>query len=480
MELTGTIVYSAAMNKRPVLVLQMQRMGDLILSFPLFLWLERIFPGHPVWVIAEDNFFRPLMSISPKAVYIPWSRAQAVRDEKFEAVINLSIRKEAASITADVDAEVKIGPVMESDGAVRINGRWQLYRAGVVQNNRHNLFHWADLNALDIIPLSLMAKTSWPSPRTLSKESRRVGIFLGASEESKRPDVKFWAELCAELINRGLRPVLFGGPLEKGMGAEVARTFGGPVLDMSGKLNLGEFAAVGQSLQILITPDTGPMHLAAWSGLKVLNISMGNVNPDETGPYQPGNYILRSNMSCAKGCWNCNRDRLYCHDVFTPSRVAFITGSLIRDDSRAGRMSLQGQDLFISGRNRDGLYSLKRLKNNDDAVTTLLSVFWYNFFMHNHGLSSIEPVYESWKLFEEKYPAVAEKFKLHLPPLGRQFSRGLARKELLSDTFWDSTPLILRPFTGYVHLLLQNCDYSRSGWAEVLNMLERMVELSRN
>ncbi|WP_027177601.1 glycosyltransferase family 9 protein [Maridesulfovibrio bastinii] len=466
------------MSKRPVLILQMQRMGDLILSFPLFLWLERIFPGHPVWVVAEENFFRPLMSISPRATYIPWNRASVVKKEKFEAVINLSIRNEAAQLAYSLDTETLLGPFMDADGSVRIKGNWQLYRAAIVQNNRHNLFHWADLNALDIIPLSLMQKTGWPVPRTLSRGSKRVGLFLGASEISKRPTVEFWAGLCREFLNRGFRPVLFGGPLEKGMGAEVARIFGGPVLDMSGRLNLGELAAVGQSLQILITPDTGPMHLASWTGLKVLNLSMGNVNPHETGPYQPGNYVLRSNMSCARGCWSCTRDRLYCHDVFTPAKVAFIAGSLIRTDSSAEKMNLCGQDLYRSGRNSHGLYSLSCLNKSKFSANFFLSEFWSSFFMYIHGLVTVETASASWNKFQEKYPLPAGKLKKHLPLLGKQFSRGLFKGQILADEFWDSTPLILRSFTGYVHLLLQNCDYSKKGWSEVLNILEKLVQVS--
>lgn len=479
MELTETIVYSSAMNKRPVLVLQMQRMGDLILSFPLFLWLERIYPGHPIWVVAEENFFRPLMSISPRAIYFPWSGASVIRKEKFEAVINLSIRKEAATLASEVESELKLGPVMDGDGVVRINGSWQLYRASVVQNNRHNLFHWADLNALDIIPLSLMARTGWPTPRTLTKDSKRIGFFLGASEESKKPSVEFWAGLCRELLGRGFRPVLFGGPLEKGVGAEVARIFGGPVLDMSGKLNLGEFAAVGQSLQLLITPDTGPMHIAAWSGLKVLNLSMGNVNPNETGPYQPGNYVLRSNMSCAKGCWTCSRDRLYCHDAFVPAKIAFIASSLVRRDSGAERMHLRGLDLFRTSRKANGFYELTCLKNERSGAVDILSEFWSNFFIHIHGLSSFESVLPSWRKFQDNYPALAEKLRIHLPVLGRSFSKGLAKGIPLPDVFWDSTPLILRQFTGYIHLYLQNYDYSRVIWTDVLMFLEKLVEISR-
>ena len=51
--------------KKPILVIQMQRMGDLILSFPLFLWLGRAFPGHPVWVMGEPAFAGPLARLGP-------------------------------------------------------------------------------------------------------------------------------------------------------------------------------------------------------------------------------------------------------------------------------------------------------------------------------------------------------------------------------------------------------------------------------
>ncbi|GKT37601.1 glycosyltransferase family 9 protein, partial [Aduncisulcus paluster] len=142
---------------------------------------------------------------------------------KYELIVNLSIRSQAANLAGELQAEAKLGPVASKGGVTHILGNWQLYRASVVENNRHNLFHWADLNALDCVPLSNLASPRWPQPRTLHKDSNRIGLFLGASEEAKRPSVRFWADLCTELLGKGLRPVLFGGPMEQGMGQEVAR-----------------------------------------------------------------------------------------------------------------------------------------------------------------------------------------------------------------------------------------------------------------
>ncbi|SMF18505.1 ADP-heptose:LPS heptosyltransferase [Desulfovibrio gilichinskyi] len=466
------------MSQRPILVLQMQRMGDLILSFPLFLWLERTYPGHPIWVVAEEKFFRPLMSISPKVTYFPWAGLKFLRKEKYELIINLSIREQAAALAGELRAEAKFGPVLGLDGSFRILGDWQLYRASVVQNNRHNRFHWADLNALDCIPLSRISKTSWPDPRTLQSDSGRIGLFLGASEESKRPSVEFWAKLCSEILGRGLKPVLFGGPLDKGLGTDVARTFGGPVLDMTGKLNLGELAAVGQSLQLFITPDTGPMHLAAWSGLKVLNLSMGNVNPCETGPYQNNHYVLRSTMSCALGCWTCVRDRLHCHDPFNPSRIASVAKSMIRNDRAAlYKTKLPGLRLYSSSRSGGGLYNLLHISGRTTESGETLGRFWQEFFGMSFGLWDCSGAEKIWAELCDNQPLLVRKMCSYLPLFGKEFSKGLAKSAPLSENFWNSCPLLFRQFAGYIHLFLQNNDYDRASWIKVLSLYEKLAAI---
>ncbi|WP_027721068.1 glycosyltransferase family 9 protein [Maridesulfovibrio zosterae] len=466
------------MSKRPILVLQMQRMGDLILSFPLFLWLERTYPGHPIWVVAEEKFFRPLMPVSPKVVYFPWEGLGVLRQHKYELIINLSIRSQAAALAGELEAGAKLGAASSDNGVTHILGDWQLYRASVVENNRHNRFHWADLNALDCIPLSRIGKTRWPQPRTLQSTDNRIGLFLGASEESKRPTIDFWASLCSELLGRGMRPVLFGGPMEKGMGNNVARIFGGPVLDMCGKLNLGELIAVGQSLQLFITPDTGPMHLAAWSGLKVLNLSMGNVNPWETGPYQNDHYVIRATMSCALGCWSCKRDQLYCHTPFTPSRIAVIARRMIlNDQSAVSKINMPGLRVYNSFHDENGLYHLRHISGQGISSGDMLGRFWQQYFGASFGLWDFSGAGKAWGEFSENQPILADKMRSLLPQLGKEFSKGLAKSAPLPDSFWSSCPLLYRQFTGYIHLFLQNNDYSRTSWIRVLSLYETLASL---
>ena len=463
---------------KPILVLQRRRMGDLILSFPLFLWLRRVFPGHPIQVAAEEHFFRPLALLSPQVSYMPWSGTEALLRQDYRLVLNLSAGDQADELAGQARAEEKLGPVLEN-GARRVHGRWQLYRQSLIQNNRYNRFHWAELNALDVVPLAELRGTAFAEPRRLPPDVVRVGLFLGASDPSKRPGPAFWAELARALLDRGLRPALLGGPAERALGAEVKRIAAAPVLDLCGRLGLKELAAAGQTFQLLVTPDTGPMHLAAWTGLRVLNLSMGNVNPWETGPYQPGHLVLRPTASCAQGCWSCTRGGTRCHAAFSARRTASLVHSMLSGpDERLERLTPPGLALSRSDRGPSGLYRLTRLDRRPPGAHRLLSRFWQAYFGRRFGLWDERTPRSTWAELAATQPRLAEAFTDRLPDLGRGLRIGLTRGSL-ENSFWTDAPLMLRPLTGYLLPLLQNRDFSAPAWAESLDWLEDLLALTR-
>jgi len=467
-------------DKKPILILQMQRMGDLILSYPLMLWLARRYPGHPIFVAAEESFYKPLMKLSPAVTYFPWSGLHVLKRHSFELVLNLSIQEKAAVLAGEVTAEQKLGPVQSADGSRFVHGDWQLYRTSLVKNNLYNRYHWAELNALDVVPYTDIKATRFSTPRTLA-DGHKVGLFLGASDAAKRPSATFWAALVDELHGRNLRPVLFGGPAEKELGQKVVSLAKGPALNLCGTLGLDEFSVVGQTLGLFITPDTGPMHLAAWSGLKCLNLSMGNVNPWETGPYSPGHYVLRADMECAKGCWQCTRDRLYCRDAFKPRRVAALATHILAGDGAAklAKLDLPGLTLFETDKSDLGLYHIQRLDPTPPDAERLLSRFWQRYFGHEFGLWDNSLPSTAWTALTEVTEIEAETLLAHIPEMGRQFKHGLKSGAILDDSFWADSPTTVKPLTGYAHMYLENNDYSRPAWGRVLMLLEKLVAACR-
>ncbi len=485
------------MTSRPILLIQMQRMGDLVLTFPLLLWLARQYPDHPLWVVAEPAFFKGLMPLSPEVTYFPPTAAPRLARESYFAVINVSHRPEAARLAGSARCEWRVGPA-EIDGVTHIHGPWQLYRASLVQNNRHNLFHWAELNGLDAVPPDLIRRTRWPAPEHTRTDASRVGLFLGASDVAKRPSAAFWSQLVIAMLRRGMKPVLLGGKAEATLGATVAATAGSPALNLCGRFSLEEFTRLTRTLRYLITPDTGPMHVAAWMGTPVLNLSMGHVHPWETGPYQPEHHVLRSTISCT-GCWQCKHSTLLCHRPFSPDRVAALVHALIHHarsessvtGSTRGTMPNgspeplpvrpPGQSLMVTGR-AHGLYALHSIDGGPRSPRETLDFFWQRFFGAELGLWAFPPVAEAWQAVCETSPSLVPHLRSALLTISREVLVAVKRGNgsAYSDEFWRMHPQLIRPLSGYLHLLLQNNGFSRLGFSQSLAMLERLTSLSAN
>lgn len=455
---------------KPILVIQMQRMGDLILSFPLFLWLERTFPRHPIWVMAEPQFAAPLARLSPMVRYLGGAQRGQVDREKFFLVINLSHRPESRDLAGRLDTEALVGGYTRG-GVTRIAGDWQEYRASLTHNNRHNRFHWADLNALDVIPLPTMAGTRWPAPRIMPVSLRKIGLFLGASEPGKHPTARFWADLVRELERRHWIPVLLGGPAEKALGREVQSLAGHAVASACGTLGLDQFALFGQSLAAMITPDTGPMHLAAWSGLRVLNLSMGPVHAWETGPYQPGHVVLRAARDCV-GCWQCRFGRPRCHDPFAPSRVARILEAMLKQESRdlAG-LTPPGLEILRSGRAGRGLYDLASFCPRARASHSL-GVYWQAFWLHALGLGQETACRHAAAGLRDRHEGLVQSMIRASLAVLRNLSSAPAEPDAYVAG-WAHVSPALRPLSGYAATHLANHDFSPASLRRVVELAEQ-------
>ncbi|MDR2669193.1 MAG: glycosyltransferase family 9 protein, partial [Desulfovibrio sp.] len=228
------------MNEAPILVLQMQRMGDLVLSFPLLAGLGRMFPGHPLIVLGEKAFFEPLLPLSPTAVYFEYEAAAQLERQRYHLVVNLSHRPEAAALAGRLQSERSLGPRSDGAGRLYIDGNWQLYRASLTHNNYYNMYHWADLHGLDVFPAQTTPRPCGRSARVFveGKEGARIGLFLGASEAAKRPDAAFWVGLCRRLLEFGHKPVLLGGAAEQELGRDVAARLHAHALDLTGRFSV--------------------------------------------------------------------------------------------------------------------------------------------------------------------------------------------------------------------------------------------------
>ena len=517
------------MAANPILVLQMQRMGDMVLTFPLLGWLLANFPGHPLWILGEEKFFRPLMPLSPPAVYFAYGDTSALQSIHFHAVINLSHRMEAAQVAGMVSSDALFGPYVNRNGAQHIRGDWQVYRASLTNNNRFNRFHWADLYGMDIVPAGQLQRTIWPQPRPFGTEGAspaaaasgqtasetplaghqakpfqaktfRVGLFLGASEAAKHPEATFWVSLARQLLHEGMRPVLLGGEAEKPLGAAVAHALKAPALNLCGHFSVASLCQFVSELDLLITPDTGPMHLATWTGTPVVNLSIGPVNPWETGPFSPGHHVVRANVHCL-GCWQCTESSLKCKESITARHVGQIVRALLENPgSPALPDTVRGVQLFRTERAASGLFSMQRL-NPDPHQTpaagqvsvrdrgqiwdsSSLSNFWQHwfgqtlgFFPANNPLSATT----AWNDLANGSPQLAERFGEAASTFMALLATALKNPAplLANPRFWEQAPTLMRPLSGYCQMYAQNHNASKPALLHVLSLAERLAQAIR-
>ncbi|MDE6735706.1 MAG: glycosyltransferase family 9 protein, partial [Desulfovibrio sp.] len=299
----------------------------------------------------------------------------------------------------------------------------------------------------------------------------RVGLVLGASEPAKRPDARFWARLAGRLVRSGLVPVFLGGPAERELGEEVGRLARLPQANLCGRLSLREVAAVMRGLDLCITPDTGPMHLADWLGVPVLNLSMGPVHARETGPVSPGQWVLRAAMSCV-GCWSCQRHRLACKAAFSAEAVARAVHAVLdHPKDIQGDAEWPGLQLLRTGRDEFGLHTLDPV-GPAPSVGRLLEDFWQGAFLAFSSPAFAPLLERRAKALRETQPVLAGRLRAGVDRLLTGWAKQGGAP--LTEDFWLTQPPMLRIFAGHAQMALQNEDYSRGGWRSALERAEQL------
>jgi heptosyltransferase-1 len=129
-----------------------------------------------------------------------------------------------------------------------------------------------------------------------------------------------FAELADKLVREKRAFVLFtGSGDDRAMIGRVISMMTENALNWAGETTLKELAALAFHANLFITTDTGPMHLAAAAGAKVLAL-FGPTAPWRTGPYGMGHIALRTGIGCSP-CFKRKCDDILCMEELTVDMV---------------------------------------------------------------------------------------------------------------------------------------------------------------
>jgi lipopolysaccharide heptosyltransferase II len=109
---------------------------------------------------------------------------------------------------------------------------------------------------------------------------------------------RFAAVAAAISATRPIQWILFGTSTDAGVGEVIATALGEKCVNRIGQTSLNDLIEELRRCRLLLTNDTGTMHLAALLGLPTVSV-FGSTEPQMTSPLGEGHVVLRHHVECS-------------------------------------------------------------------------------------------------------------------------------------------------------------------------------------
>lgn len=155
-------------------------------------------------------------------------------------------------------------------------------------------------------------------------------IHPGATAPSRRYPAERFAVVGRRLARKERVQVVFTGTdAEKPLVNRVRAAMGSPSFSLAGELNLAEFAALVEAAPVIVSNNTGPVHVAAAVGTPVVDL-YALTNPQHT-PWEVPHRVLSHKVPCAY-CYKsvCPRQHHQCLKLIEPDEVVEAAQQLMR------------------------------------------------------------------------------------------------------------------------------------------------------
>lgn len=394
-----------------VLVLNLTRLGDLLESQPAIAGLAAC--GHRVGLVCLDNFAPAAELMQGLSAVFPlpggrllarldrdWRGALAVHRQMQEAVrgsfapdivINLTPSEPARLLAMTLSPGQTLGFALDELGFNADTSLWAAFLQLAAASRGASPFNIVDLfrriSGLSGRPDDGASGFGLRGPGEAETEAARARLLgllsepphkgfaalqLGASEDRRRWPVEHFAQVARGLFAAGYAPVLLGTDSERSLGERLQALAGVPVANLIGGTGLRELSAVLRNCGLLVTNDTGTMHLAAGLGVPCLAIFLATAQPWDTGPYLPGCVSLEPGQGCHPCAFGAAcAHGLSCRQAIRPQGVLDMALSLLAGRAPEG-VHVPGARVWRTVLGADGFLDLESLSGHEAEDRTRL------------------------------------------------------------------------------------------------------------
>ena len=340
-----------------ILIIQLSRLGDMVQTLPLLKRLKEFNADCRISLVCLEELSDIIMEstlidrfiyltaeevqrllnkaqVSPTSIDNKITAIPALR-ENYDLIINLTHNLCGSRICEIVKGERKSGGSNTYEKEIRFLGDWAKYLIAFSQYRSENLFNLVD------IYIGMGGITNLPThnylitPEDMQDNANRllategfkragklIAFQMGANKLDRAWPVENFAYLADRLMkDLNVEILLLGSEKERELSDRFSHLCNSTFIDLTGKTTIPELAAVLRQCDLLVSNDTGTVHIAAAVNTKVLGIYFSSAYFTETGPYGEGNVILQSELACSPCHENEICNEIKCKDYITVEAV---------------------------------------------------------------------------------------------------------------------------------------------------------------
>ncbi len=302
-------------NFRKILIIDLAYIGDLLMATPAISEIKKHYPGADITVLCSGTSAHVLlrnpsiddiitMDKKKAGGLAPFHMAPILRTKGFDAAFVFHRAFGSALMAFLAGIRTRIGFSTEGRG-------WLLTNRLRLDTSRHRSDN--DLALLESFGLDvdfnapLVFNTDPADERfpeeTLGEDVVAKGYFVinpNGSWETKRWPVERFCQLTARLAaDFDLTPVGIGSESERD---RVDEALGGLGVNLAGRTDFSKLGVLCRKAGVVITNDSGPMHIAAAVGARLVAL-FGPTSPDRCGPRSDRAVVIsQSGLDCL-GCY---------------------------------------------------------------------------------------------------------------------------------------------------------------------------------
>ncbi|QDU61805.1 ADP-heptose--LPS heptosyltransferase 2 [Planctomycetes bacterium Pan216] len=343
MELTSYLQPAplSTVHARRICLIKPSSLGDVIQSLPILAALRCRFPRAKISWVVNSSYVSLIEPVEGLDEVIPFERdhfrsvgvgslnrlrafLKDLHAKHFDLVVDLQGLFRSGLMTWASGASLRIGLASSREGAslsyTHVVNDLPKQQPAVAR-------YW---RVAELLGVGHWPKT-FPLGISVEEQARAKELLDGlpgpllALNPGSRWDTKRWpAERFAEAANRyfGDRPgscVVLGAPDEVDVAERLVAKLDRPHRNLAGKTSLRELVAILDACDVMLTNDSGPMHVAAAVGTPTVSV-FTCTSPERAAPFGGGHRVVQTSVDC-RASYLRQCDRLDCMKDLTTDRV---------------------------------------------------------------------------------------------------------------------------------------------------------------